>query len=74
MTHNPLLHRITSTLLIFCLVIAPHCVKAWSELARPNPEVLFAIQRKLDEDLQFQINILSTEELEALSDQLGLDP
>jgi hypothetical protein len=45
-----------------------------AELARYNPDILDAIQQRIDSDMRMEILTLSTDELDALSDQLGLDP
>jgi hypothetical protein len=45
-----------------------------AELARYNPDILEAIQQRIDSDMRMEILTLSTDELDALSDQLGLDP
>jgi hypothetical protein len=44
-----------------------------AELANANPEVLAAIQAKIDEEAKEAIWMLSTEELKALAQQTGLD-
>jgi hypothetical protein len=44
-----------------------------AELANANPEVLAAIQAKIDEEAKEVIWMLSTEELKALAQRTGLD-
>lgn len=43
-----------------------------ADLARRNPDVLDAIQRKLDANAQMEIFCLSDEETDALADKLGI--
>jgi hypothetical protein len=44
-----------------------------AELANANPEVLAAIQAKIDEEAKEAIWMLSTDELKALAQRTGLD-
>lgn len=43
-----------------------------ADLARRDPDVLATIQQKLDDAAKLEILTLSTDELDALSDQLGI--
>tara|TARA_R110000868_G_scaffold248848_1_gene505380 strand:+ start:130 stop:303 length:174 start_codon:yes stop_codon:yes gene_type:complete len=43
-----------------------------ADLARHNPDVLDAIQRKLEANAEMEIFCLSDEETDALADKLGI--
>jgi len=44
-----------------------------ADLARRNPSVLDAIQRKLEANAEMEVFCLSDEETDALADKLGLE-
>lgn len=44
-----------------------------AELARDNPDILDAIQQRIDSDMRLEILALSTDELDDLADRLELN-